>query len=308
MPDTVIVTGCEKNYFLMACTLLHTLKRWCPDVPVYVLDFGLDVAQKRFLADRAIVLDRPSDLPPHLDPFLYKAAIAKYLRPIDWSTIVWLDCDMIAVGPIRQRLNEVVTEMERNSIEVAACLDISETIGAFLAGGYKAEPFVAAIRKQDISPSSRYFNVGIVICRSHEFVDAWTALAGRIADHVNFDQNLFNLVVHARKHSILTLPRHEWNVHGSMLASIRAASDPIYGTKLKTNDHEQAVLILHPTSSRKEDIVQMGAAEIGTHRVPGHLFFCRTPAAFNVQRTVLSDFLTQSIGELRSSGLTLPAT
>jgi len=167
MPDTVIVTGCEKNYFLMACTLLHTLKRWCPDVPVYVLDFGLDVAQKRFLADRAIVLDRPSDLPPHLDPFLYKAAI-------------------------RQRLNEVVTEMERNSIEVAACLDISETIGAFLAGGYKAEPFVAA--------------------------------------------------------------------------------------------------------------------EIGTHRVPGHLFFCRTPAAFNVQRTVLSDFLTQSIGELRSSGLTLPAT
>ena len=192
MPDTVIVTGCEKNYFLMACTLLHTLKRWCPDVPVYVLDFGLDVAQKRFLADRAIVLDRPSDLPPHLDPFLYKAAIAKYLRPIDWSTIVWLDCDMIAVGPIRQRLNEVVTEMERNSIEVAACLDISETIGALLAGGYKAEPFVAA--------------------------------------------------------------------------------------------------------------------EIGTHRVPGHLFFCRTPAAFNVQRTVLSDFLTQSIGELRSSGLTLPAT
>ena len=100
MARTIVVTGGDRAYFLMGCMLVHSLKRWAPRLPVYFLDFGLDRQQRKFLDTICTVVRRPATLPAGLHQYAYKAAMGEFLRPIDRTTTIWLDSDMIAVGPV----------------------------------------------------------------------------------------------------------------------------------------------------------------------------------------------------------------
>src|SRR3982074_670415 len=109
--DVILVTAGERNYFLTRCLLMPSLRSWAPELPLYVLDFGMDQAQRRFLRGFCTVLERPADMAPNQHPFIYNAAMARFLKPVKWTTVVWLDSDIIAVGPLGKRLKPLIAEL-----------------------------------------------------------------------------------------------------------------------------------------------------------------------------------------------------
>ena len=116
----IIVTGSDRKYFLMTCLLISSLRRWASGIPAFVLDFGLDPAQQHFLNQYVTVLKRPNDLPSDLHPYIYKTAIARYLREVDWSSLIWFDSDMVAVGPISKGLSAALNNMRSSGKEMVS--------------------------------------------------------------------------------------------------------------------------------------------------------------------------------------------
>ena len=108
MARPIVVSGADKHFFAMGCLLMQSLAQWAPDLPFYFLDFGLDEAQRRFLRERKVLIERPASVPENLHPIVCKTAIGEYLRGIEWPAVLWLDSDMLVVGPLQDRLAEVL--------------------------------------------------------------------------------------------------------------------------------------------------------------------------------------------------------
>lgn len=304
MASTILVTGCYKTYFLMTCLLLHSLKRLAPTLPLHVLDFGLDEAQRRFLETRCTVLDRPAELDANQHPFAYKAAMARYLRPVPWSSMVWMDGDMVAVGPIEASLSARLADMSRARTEVALCRDDAATIAGAFASGLPMQPYADALRARGIDRGSSYFNCGFFACRSPDYLQAWDQSAQSMPVHSMYDQNLFNLLLHERGPPT-ELSAAVWNLHGALLAQARAGEAE---GRFAVMVGEERTLALHATSSRAEDVLTGSGLKLGGEQIEGYLKFCRNPVLRQVQDFIMRDFVAESIDDLRRAGVLTQAT
>ena len=299
-PDLVLVTGCERNYFLMACMLMHTLRRWAPGLPLYVLDFGMDLAQRRLLRAYCTVLDRPRELAANLHPFVYKAAMAEFLRPLKWQTMAWLDCDMIAVGPLGERLAGLLDDMATADAEVAIGRDSLATIAAISASGHNFDNFTRSASEAGVDSNAPYYNTGMFVCRSPQFLREWSRMARSATLQVNFDQNLFNLTLYGRANAApVELDPRVWNIQGPMLsrATVTSGNPPAV-----TVDGEPA-LILHATSARREDITAVNSVDLDGIRLNGTLYLCRNPALNALQRQVMGEFFADMAARFHRAGL-----
>jgi hypothetical protein len=301
MEKTVLVTGGDAKYFLMSCLLLHSLRRFSSGLPVYFLDFGLTRTQRAFLEKICILVDRPRELTlalPHLafkaamgNQFALKAAMGKFLHSIPWTNFIWIDTDMIVVHPFQERLAALLRQMTQNNSDVAACHDSSSTIENFVATAIARRqdvlPFVDALQADGISPKEPYLNSGFVICRSRELFEEWHRIVERLAPHLLFEQNAFNLAVRKR-FKFLVLPAEEWNCHGHEMlgrpASVRA-------------------VMLHPTSDDPNDLLRPGWVEFGNRRIYGQIKLFSNPDLRVAQESVMLDFLTVSHEELARLGI-----
>jgi len=299
MTSTILVTGCDKAYFLMAGLLMHSLRRCAPNLPLFVLDFGLEENQRRFLAAHCTVLERPPELPEKSHPFLCKTNIGRFLRPVDWSAMVWMDCDTLAVGRIDDSLAALLNEMEAAGSEIAACRDDARTVAGIFASGLSMRPYADALRAKGIADDSPYFNVGFLACRSHECLDLWGCIAQQMSFHSMYDQNAFNLMLHGRIEPRQLSPRI-WNLHGALLeqASIGEAA----GRSVLMSGGERT-LVLHSTSPRAQDVFMTTGLRIGSEQIDGALKLCRNPALKEFQDFVINDFISESSTELRKAGL-----
>jgi hypothetical protein len=284
----------------MTLLLLYTLKRWAPEFPVYVLDFGMTEVQKAFLSKRATVLTRPADVPPNEHSSYYKAAIGPYLADVEWSEMAWIDCDMVALGPVGERINALIAEMEQNNSEIAACLDDTGTVAELLATGMPLEPFADAMRVQGSDFSAPYYNAGLYVCRSPAFLDAWWERGKTVPMHLCFDQNIFNLLVQRRGAPKL-LPAWEWNLHGANLNAARVVTDPSGRSTLMLGNERP--LLLHPTSPRAEDVFMASDLKVAGYTLPGYLKFCANPAVQRLQQLLVNEYVSQTFAELRASGV-----
>jgi hypothetical protein len=300
MAARVLVTGCEKNYFVMTLMLLHTLKRWAPAFPVYVLDFGMTEPQKAFLGKRATVLALPPEVPAGEHSLFYKTAMGNYLRGVDWSAMAWIDCDMVALGPVGERIDALIDRMERDGSEIAACLDDSGTVARLLATGMYFQPFADAMQAEGTDFSAPLYNAGLFVCRSHAFMEAWWERGKTVAMHVVFDQSIFNLLIQKRGAPVL-LSAREWNLHGSALNAATVAADASGRPTLLIGNEKP--LLLHPTSPRAADVFMAGDLKVGGQALPGYLKFCVNPAVQRLQQMLLNEFLTENFAELRASGV-----
>lgn len=288
MKRIVLVTGGDKNYFLMGCMLVHGLKEHAPGRPVYFLDFGLDIAQRNFLGKICTVLRRPESLETMQNSFALKGAIGEFLRHIPWNNCVWLDCDMIAVGPVGLGLERVLRQMDDTGSEIAVCADSCGTISEFIARASDIVPFVEALRPTGIALTQSYLNTGFFICRSQDFLDEWHDLTNSIVPHRLFEQNAFNITFRMRGGGLM-LDADEWNVHGPMLSA-------------KINGIGSS-LILHPTSARAEDTAFSDSASYGPHRISGNVKLFRNPVLLKYQEAVFTKFMRSSHRELEELGL-----
>jgi hypothetical protein len=287
----------------MTCLLLDTLRARAPDLRVYVLDFGMDEAQRRFLGTQCTVLDRPPSLHKNLHPFQLKAAMAGYLQPVKWRAMAWVDCDMVAVGPLGERLAAVRQELVSRSGEVAICRDSLPSVADLFAKGLNFGPFARLLEQHAVGPTAPYYNTGLFVCASPAFLDAWAALAAATPMHVNFDQNLFNLLIYTRGIPSLDLDARIWNVHGELLAAATVGTDRVAPTLMAGAG---PALILHPTSSRAEDLTSLGAVQTRKGWLHGRIALCRNPALAALQQALLAKYVARMGDRFDRAGLTLP--
>ena len=303
MARPIVVSGADKHFFAMGCLLMQSLAQWAPNLPFYFLDFGLNEAQRRFLRERKVLIERPASVPETLHPIVCKTAIGEYLRGIEWPAILWLDSDMLVVGPLQNRLAEVLSGMEETQSEVAACS--VETISQLFAGGWPMAPFAEALRTSRISLYSSYYNNATVVFRSPDFLAEWWTLAQQTPVHMCIDQNLFTLLAlqHGR---IMPLSARTWNLHGTLLAAAKAVTEN--GQALIVSPDEssatEAVLILHPTSVRDQHHLPLNCG-VGTG--PNQVLkVFRNPALRDCQVRAIAQFIADDPAALARAGMERP--
>jgi hypothetical protein len=302
MARPIVISGADKHFFAMGCLLMHTLAQWAPDLRFYFLDFGLDEAQRRFLRERKVLIDRPESIPQSLHPIVRKTAIAEYLRGLEWSTVLWLDSDMLVAGPLQDRLAEVLDSMTATQRDVAACS--VETISELFAGGWPMAPFAEALRAEQIGFDSPYYNNAAVVFRSPEFLGEWWALARQTPVHMCIDQNLFTLLALRHKRT-LHLPARAWNLHGGLLAEAKAVSENGQ-IRIVSYDRTSATetLILHPTSVRDQ---HHSPVNINVGRGPRQILkLFRNQALRDCQVRALTQLIANDGEALAQSGMERP--
>jgi hypothetical protein len=303
MARPIVVSGADKHFFAMGCLLMQSLAQWAPELPFYFLDFGLDDAQRRHLRERNVLIERPASVPENLHPIVCKTAIGEYLHGIEWSTVLWLDSDMLVVGPLRDRLAEVLNSMASTQREVAACS--VETINQLFAGGWSMAPFADALRADQINLGSSYYNNATVVFRSPDFLAKWWTLAQQTPVHLCIDQNLFTLLA-LRHDRIMPLSARTWNLHGALLAEAKAASENGQACIVSSgvNGATETALVLHPTSVRDQHHLPLNSS-VGTGPSQTLKVF-RNPALRDCQVSTIAKFIADDPAALARAGMEHP--
>ena len=299
MAKPTLVTACERNYFLMTAVLMHTLKRCAPSLALHVLDLGVDERQARFLDRHCNFVRRPADVPTGAHPILAKTLLASYLRIIPWSSLVWIDCDMMAAGALEGALDTLIAQMEGTGTHTAICRDDSGTLGGMIAGGLPMQPFLDMVAARGIPRETPWYNAGFFVCRSHEMIDEWDALGRTTPLHSLFDQNLLNVLIGERG-APLELPPRVWNLHGALLSE--TTLQEVNGRPTLMAGGERP-LILHLTSSRDSDVAATSGLKLADRQIDGTLRFFKNPALRAVQDFILQDFGAAYLDELTRDGI-----
>ena len=272
MEGTAIVTGTNGRYLIMTCLLQCSLKHWAENFEVFVLDFGLNERERRFLKNWCKLRDRPSRMKRGLDPFYYKGAMAEFIDK-GWSSLIWMDGDMFAVGPLGNALTSLLREMEKSGHEIAACQDDDlSTIGRLAtapSSGRSAAPFIERIQAEGFSLDAPYYNSGFVVCRSHEFMRVWSRQTEQFPEHLLFEQNAFNLVVQRRR-TLLELPYRKWNFHGRLFAEAEISCD---GRAVSADG--EPVFVIHALSGNREHITRYTNILVGCQLIPCDFRLCQ---------------------------------
>ena len=184
--------------------------------------------------------------------------------------------------------------------EVAIGRDSLATIAAISAGGHNFDNFTRSASEASVDSNAPYYNTGMFVCRSPQFLREWSRMARSATLQVNFDQNLFNLTLYGRANAApVELDPRVWNIHGPMLsrATVTSGNPPAV-----TVDGEPA-LILHATSARREDITAVNSVDLDGIRLNGMLYLCRNPALNALQRQVMGEFLSDMAARFHRAGL-----
>ncbi len=302
--DPILVTASDRKYFLLTFLLSHTLRRFAPDLSLHVLDFGLDDAQRKFLAAFCTVVPRPADMAAGLHPFIYKSHMARFLQRVKWRSMVWIDADMIAVAPLTEPLSALLAAMAAGKHEVAIGREAGEaTLATIVSGGPQFDHFARVVAGEGTDLATPYYNTGIFACRSPAFLSDWSERALYEPPQALFDQNIFNLVLH-RRGAPLPMATNVWNVHDALLADARVAGTT--GAP-RVSVGGTPTLIVHVTSSRRDDIVNAPFLDVGGIRLPGQMYFCRNPELKALQEAVIAEAFIPVADRLRRLGLGQPA-
>ncbi len=303
MARPVVVSGADKHFFAMGCLLMHSLAQWAPELPFYFLDFGLDDAQRGFLRERKVLIERPASVPENVHPIVCKTAIGEYLHGIEWSAVLWLDSDMLVVGSLQDGLAEVLNSMAATQREVAACS--VETISQLFAGGWSMAPFADALRADRIGLDSSYYNNATVVFRSPAFLVEWWTLAQQTPVHLCIDQNLFTLLA-LRHDRIMPLSARTWNLHGALLAEAKAVSENGQARIVSSgaNGATETALVLHPTSVRDQHHLPLNCS-VGTG--PSQILkVFRNPVLRDCQVSTIAKLIADDGAALARAGMERP--
>ncbi|HTR86438.1 MAG TPA: hypothetical protein VMI56_18290 [Reyranella sp.] len=239
-----LVTGVDHGMFDQLLLLGGSLRRYSPSLKLHVLDFGLTEPQRRFVAERYGLLDRPADMAARRHPWYYKAAMGRYLANTPCDAAVWIDADMIALSDLAPPLLQLYAEMETRN-EAIAVADSGMTIAQQLAHDPAAH-YASLVKSLDTS--APYVNSGLFLCRSSEFLDRWSAQTEAMAFEMLFEQNAFNLVALAHRHQVKVIDRFRWNLVANELDRAQLS---IAGHEISATGPAGQVLILHATSTNR---------------------------------------------------------
>ena len=294
-----LVSGATEPYFGMAGMLATSLERHFHDVPFRLLDFGLTPAQCAFAREKGWLAPMPAGLSAEHHPFALKAELGRYL-PAD-CPIIWLDCDMIAVGGSRGEIESLLETMKADGQTVAACQDQGvRSIAEFLARFPSPE-----LEKETTSEDRHapYLNIGITIFRDRTFLMGWPEASKRheVADDMCFEQNALNVWARRNPGQFRELDARRWNVHGALLKQIAPGAGG-----LKCDG--EPVYILHATSpggsEHDEDVVTL---TVDDYSFPTVIKWFRDERLRALQAECLRSFLADNFAALRRHGVMAPS-
>jgi hypothetical protein len=257
----LFVTGSNSGFFNSLLVGLQSFAERLPGQRLLVCDCGLHPAQAAFLRDLRMLLEAPPDLPSR-DVFYCKAALLRYLRhnghPIErYDAVVWLDADLTFMEVAAADFASVLGTMRSAGAAIAACTEPGGRNLAQMAGVADAAtmaPYVAAIAAAGTDASRPYFSSGLFFCNAAAFLARWDELTLNVARHPLFEQNMFNIALHADRLAHIALDCEEWQAQGGSLdrVELRPAHD---GKRAAAVIGGRNIKTLHTTSPRADHLL-----------------------------------------------------
>lgn len=297
------MTGADARYFSMACGLSQAFKLSCPGELLYVCDFGLTSGQRRFLEGQGCLLRAPADLKKGTHPFIYKASLGRFIEPLDYDAVVWIDCDCVVMTPIHQAIATLLESVGDADV-LAVCENTGDaSIGEFL-NRFDAEPFAALLAERGLSQDLPYLNSGVFCLRSRELLERWGEMIGGIEPHAVFEQNVFNVLAHSLPLKLIVLDHQIWNAHHTDLSRVELGeSEP---RRLFLED--KPVAVVHATSSSPGFIEEREfSLQVESHSFSGFYKLFVNPVIRDYQEAAIEGFVAGHREQLAECGLLQPA-
>jgi len=251
----LFVTGSDAAFFPSLLICLQSFSERIAGQKILVCDYGLTDAQREFLRNLELLLDRPHDLNPSNDVFYRKAALLRYLRHNshnieDYDAVIWIDGDLTLMKVGIEDFRAVVAEMREVGANVAACSEpTGQSIGQLIelfSPPSAMQPFARLVEQTGVSPLLPYFSSGLFFCRSGAILSHWDDLATSLDRHPLFEQNAFNVALHCDGAPVLTLDCEAWQAQGTSLDAVRLC--PSAGERPSAFVGDKNIKTLHTTS------------------------------------------------------------
>jgi lipopolysaccharide biosynthesis glycosyltransferase len=292
-----LVSGANDFYFGMMGALAASVARHFAGVPFRVLDFGLTPEQKTFLKNKNWLVAKPAELNSEQHPYALKSEMARYMSLEPDTAIIWLDCDMIAVGGDQGDLQEMIRGMRATGRTLAACRDQGASSIAEFLKSFPSPALAEQVAESDYAKP--YFNIGMTVFDDHRFLESWSAASKRheTAKDICFEQNALNAWVRQNPEKFMELDARRWNVHGALLGKTALTAG---GVRCDGTDAS----ILHATSPHSSEHRE----EQVTFAVKGHSFPALIKWFLSVdlrklQVNYLSSFLRENYDDLLEAGV-----
>ena len=222
MAGPKFVTGADEKYFYMAGILLESLKQFAPDVPLYVMDFGLSEGQKRLLDAEGILLPMPAGLAPGMHPYKLKSNVDRFVGGVvgPW---IWIDSDMFAVRECGAEILSRFDDFRRNGIRLAMTRDMGPdpTVGDF-SRRYATPKLMPRLLADASLGAAPYLNAGIVFFPDDALLGDWRTLSAELELDTCWEQNALNVIAHSAGAGLGILDARIWNVHSRLLEEVTA--------------------------------------------------------------------------------------
>jgi hypothetical protein len=184
------------------------------------------------LRELGVLLPRPPNLARGV--FCCKASLFSYLRANgqqieDYDALIWLDADLTPMQTGIADFEAVIAAMQSAGAALAVCPEparrsLGQTIADFPEPA-KMGPFSRMIAEAGLSPALPYVSSGLFFCRSAALLERWMNVTLAAVEHPRFEQNAFNIALHAGGTRYLALDCEEWQAQGPSLDSVRLVDD-----------------------------------------------------------------------------------
>jgi len=224
------ITGADDHLLANLFMLLDAAAEHEPALPLKICDFGFSKPVARFLAEMGWLLPKPGFLAEKDHPWYAKAAMADYLPEAETAArgFVWIDADIIPLGPFAAAVSKIAVTLRQGSQSVALCPDdcgysLTEFIAVWRDRDREVAPFAEQLAARGISGDQPYLNTGFIVCVDPDFARAWRDLVLKQHVWLLFEQNSFNSLAYADRNRVTVLDTAEWNAHGALLDAVDAS-------------------------------------------------------------------------------------
>ena len=215
------VTGANSRYFFMCGMLLESLDEVFPEIPSFVMDFGLTEPQAQFFETKKQLLRLPHNLKKEDHPYKLKGSMYSFLGEQFTGTSIWVDSDVIAVGAGHSELFEILDKLSHEQKLLAITPDAgpNKTIRQFV-DSYPAPKFKSALENNPEIKDCPYLNAALVFFSNSQILKDWSETASPLEGDTCWEQNALNLICHTNPDRALILDSRVWNAHAELLKKI----------------------------------------------------------------------------------------
>jgi hypothetical protein len=206
--------------------LLESLDEVFPEIPSFVMDFGLTEPQAQFFETKKQLVKLPPDLKKGDHPYKLKGSMYSFLGDQFTGTSIWVDSDVIAVGAGHSELFEILDKLshEQKLLAIAPDAGPNKTIRQFVES-YPAPNFKSALEKNPEIKDRPYLNAALVFFSDSKVMKDWALTSSPLEGDTCWEQNALNLMCHRNPDRALILDSRVWNAHAELLKKINISGD-----------------------------------------------------------------------------------